>query len=80
MSDAADESFAEKLAHWRRHGLGVMRSGAAQTTRTTIARHDHTGERVGTQTEHWDGRVDARAEKVTVTVNPALKLKEVPHG
>jgi len=81
MSESpAEDTFAEKLAHWKRHGLGVMRSGAHRSTRTTIARHDHTGARVGTQTEHWDGRVDAKAERVEITVNPALKLKESAHG
>ena len=71
-----EDDFAEKLAHMRRHGVGIVRSGARNSTRTAEVRHEHTGERVGTQTEHWDGRVDARAERVTVEVNPALKLKE----
>lgn len=75
----ADDSFAEKLAHWRRHGLGVMRSGAASSTRVTPVAHERTGERVGSQTEHWSGRVDATAERVTITVNPSLRIKE-PDG
>lgn len=80
----ADDEFREKLAHMRRHGLGVMRSGATASTRTVVKQHDHTGERVGTETEHWSGRVDATAERMDVTVSPtllsALKLKEVLNG
>ena len=82
MATTSDESaFAEKLRYWREtRRFGVLSPGHAASTRTTVARHDHTGERVGTHTEHWDGRIDATAEKVAVTVNPALKPKESPRG
>lgn len=76
-----EDSFAEKLAHWRKHGApGVLRTGFANATHTTVKVNDHTGERVGTETEHWSGRVDATAERMTVTVNPALQPKESADG
>lgn len=67
-------SFAEKLAHWRRHGLGVARPGRRTATHTTPVLSDHDGGQVGTQTEHWSGRVDATAQRVNVHVNPSLKI------
>lgn len=75
----AEESLAEKLAYWRAKGCapGQLKPGRSKVT---IVQSDYTGERVGTQTEHWDGRVDARAEKVAVTANPNLKLKESTDG
>lgn len=72
MADTDDDGFAEKLAHWRRHGFGVLRPGYRSATRTEPVRHDHTGEPVGTRTEHWSGRVDATARKVEVIPNPNL--------
>lgn len=74
------DSFADKLAHWKRHGLGVMRSGAHNSTRTTPAVHERTGEQVGNHTEHWDGRIDATATRFDIAVNPNLTLKGAVDG
>lgn len=77
MTATSEENgWAAKLAHWRRYGLGVMRSGASTSTRTSAVVHEHTGEPVGERVEHWDGRVDGHARRFDVQVNPALKLKE----
>lgn len=52
--------------------LGFARK--AGTDRTTPVIDDRTGQRVGRQTEHWDGRVDATAERVTVVANPQANI------
>lgn len=61
LTDA--ETYREKL-----RSLGF--SARPQRSRTTPVVDDRTGRRVGTQTEHRDGRVDATAERVTVVANP----------
>lgn len=38
------------------------------TSRTTNVQHDRTGEVVGSQTEHWNDRVDATAFAPTVNI------------
>ena len=61
VDDAA--AYREKL-----RSLGFARRAGGD--RTTPVVDDRTGERIGRQTEHWDGRVDATAERVTVVPNP----------
>lgn len=48
--------------------IGTLTPGYETSTRTRVVPNDHTGERVGTQTEHWSGREDARVEAPHVHV------------
>jgi len=52
-TDAEREAYKEKL---RSLAFGMKNQG---TRRTTVVLRDDNGKPAGTQTEHWDGRIDA---------------------
>lgn len=72
MRVADETSYVAKLK-----SLGFSRLRG--TNRTTPVLSEQ-GERVGNQTEHWSGRVDAQAERFTVTVNRDLLAKRKDTG
>lgn len=69
-SPAADpEEFAAKLRYWRERGRAPGRIQPGREHVTPVL-HEDTGERVGHQREHWNGRVDATAERVQMIPFP----------
>lgn len=74
MEADRDDALRDKLDYWRHRGApGLVRP----RSNTTPVYGDNTGRPVGTRTEHWDDRVDARAETFEVHVNPNLAAKPV---
>lgn len=70
VSPAADpDEFAAKLRYWRERGRAPGRIHPGRDNVTPVL-HEHTGERVGYQREHWSGRVDATAERVEMVPIP----------
>lgn len=67
-----------------RIGVGERCYGIGQRTGPTRDRTVYAddgplrGQRVGTATDHADGRVDATATRMTLTVNPALTARKDP--
>lgn len=65
----ADDDLAAKLAYWRsRPDAFAGRLRRAGTSSTRVVPHERDGRPAGTQTEHWDGRVDADVHLRTLKV------------
>lgn len=68
-----DDDLAAKLAHWRSHpGTFAGRLRRAGSSSTKVVPHERDGRPAGTQTEHWDGRVDADVHLRTVTMRTRI--------
>lgn len=66
----ADNDFADKLKHWREHGAPgyLRRQGTTHTKSVVTETGPRRGTVGGTQTEHWDGRVDCTVHAPAVAV------------
>lgn len=65
----SSESLADKLKYWRenKRAPGRLRKAGTSRTKEVIAEvGDFRGEVAGTQTEHWDGKVDGNVHARTV--------------
>lgn len=67
------DGYREKL---RTLSFGMRHQG---TKRVTPVLNETTGQRVGRQIEHWSGRVDATAERVTATPNHEIFKGDAPN-
>lgn len=64
---AARAAYREKL-----RSISLVGRPLKGSERTTPVVDDNTGTRIGHQTEHWSGRVDATAEGVRGIPHPAV--------
>lgn len=67
----SDETLEDKLRYWRETKRAPGRLRRAGTSNTTVVIADdgeHRGKPAGTQTEHWNDRVDAHVVPPTVVI------------
>lgn len=57
-----------------------VHAGTAKTWPVTADDGPARGHTVGAQREHWSGRVDAKATAPSITANPNLSTRRIPHG